>query len=148
MKRVLLLAAMFCLVVFCVGCMDGGGDTGAVDRYANQGEALTGGIVSGVEKANVFLSFLSGIPFLGQFTAPAVGLLGVIGTAAGGINAFLARRRIRKESKRALEAEMGLTTVVKAIDNINGIGKQVTRHARETGTVDVIEAAYNNKLVT
>lgn len=114
----------------------------------NQGEAFSGGVMKGVEKANIFLAFLSGIPFLGQFTAPAIGLLGTLGTIAGGINGVLASRRIRRESARALAAETGLKTVVTAVDNVSGVGKMITSEARKDGTGGVIKAAYDGNLVT
>ena len=75
------------------------------------------------------------------FTGAAAGILGALGTAAGGLATFFQRRKRRN-------AERGLSSVVKAVDNVQGIGKQITRHAREDGTVDVIEAAYNGKLTT
>lgn len=110
------------------------------DKTISKAERVFRIVKSVADKGGVVAGVVASLPTPAQpFALGLSSIMGIVGTAAGGMLTILQRRRARR-------AELGLTTVVNAVDRIPDVGKLITSAARTKNTVAVIEDAYNGKL--
>jgi len=120
---------------------DAAGTTLSADTIA-KGERISNKVSSIANKAAQAAAVVASIPSpAAPFAGTAAAILGAIGTAAGGISAFFARRRARR-------TQMGLDAVVIAVDSEPGIGAKINAVAKARGVADIVEDSYRDNRVS
>jgi len=105
-------------------------------EISSKGEVISGKVADVAGKGQAAVATLKAfMPMASPYADVAYTILGAVGTLAGAAGTFFSRRKAKANEQEA-------KTLIKAVDDVAGIGKKINDIAELTGTAAGIKQKY------